>query len=85
MLEHRIVICHDGIEIALKSNAIDHAGIGRRNFHTQYFLSAMARIARKSQRDGSARPIRNLRFVYRIFLLCQSRMGIDPRDGISWK
>jgi hypothetical protein len=39
-------------------------------------------IARKSQRDGSARPIRLMRLVHRIFWFRQSRIGIDPRDSI---
>ena len=31
--------------------------------------------------DGSVRTIRMLRFVHRIFWLCESRMGIDPIDS----
>jgi hypothetical protein len=50
------------------------------------FLTEFAKkrraVTRENERDGSARPIRILRFVHRIFWLCQSGMGIDPRDGI---
>jgi len=39
-------------------------------------------VTRENERGGSARPIRMLRFVYRVFGLCQSRMGIDPIGSI---
>jgi hypothetical protein len=42
----------------------------------------MRAVTRENERGGSARPIRMLRFVYRVFWLCQSRMGIDPIDSI---
>jgi hypothetical protein len=41
----------------------------------------MRAVTRENERGGSARPIRMLRFVYRVFWLCQSRMGIDPIDS----
>jgi hypothetical protein len=39
-------------------------------------------VTRENQRDGSARHIRILRLVHRIFWLCQSRMSIDPINRI---
>ena len=39
-------------------------------------------VTRENERGGSARPIRMLRFVYRVFWPCQLRMGIDPIDSI---
>jgi hypothetical protein len=39
-------------------------------------------VTRENELDGSARPIQMLRFVYRVFGLCQSRMGIDPINRI---
>jgi hypothetical protein len=42
----------------------------------------IARCYRENERDGSARPIRMLRLVFRIFWLCQLGMGIDPISSI---
>ena len=39
-------------------------------------------VTRVNERDGSARPIRMLRFVHRIFWPCQSRVSIDPINRI---
>jgi hypothetical protein len=41
---------------------------------------SFAVLLARSERNGSARPM--LRFVHRVFWLCQVRMGIDPIDSI---
>ena len=49
------------------------------------FANEHRAVTRANERDGSARPIRLLRFVYRVFCkrLRQVRMGIDPIDNVS--
>jgi hypothetical protein len=54
---------------------------GVEDFLTKFAKKRRA-VTHENERDGSARPIRMLRFVYRVFWLCQSRMGIDPIDSI---
>src|ERR1700720_4709736 len=39
-------------------------------------------VTRANERCGSTRPIRMLRFVHRIFWLCQSRVSLDPINRI---
>jgi hypothetical protein len=45
-------------------------------------VEGYSRCYSRNERNGSARPIRILLFVHRIFWPCQLRMSIDPIDNI---